>query len=270
MMPRPTPPGGSTFSNAGCSSAGSRAERPPSTRCRRMASALARIDARAPARRHRRRPLCPQRRRWPHGAVRSRRGRQSGDALERCARASLRHALVRHHGPPRGDRAPARSMRCMRGEGRAALSRHLDPERDLLFAVRRRSAISPTPRRNVLNRVPLDASTGLPVGDPVPLVHHRVIGGLDGAVVDADGLIWNARWGGGCVDVYDPAGQHLRTLARARACNRVVPPSSARICRSCWSPRPGRAWTRPRAPPIPTMAAPSCWTPARAAGPSRM
>jgi sugar lactone lactonase YvrE len=31
-------------------------------------------------------------------------------------------------------------------------------------------------------------------------------------VVDADGLIWNARWGGGCVDVYSPRGEHLRCL----------------------------------------------------------
>lgn len=66
--------------------------------------------------------------------------------------------------------------------------------------------------RNVLNRVALDAATGLPVGDPVPLIHYKGPGGLDGAVVDADGLIWNARWGGGCVDIYDPAGRHLRSL----------------------------------------------------------
>jgi sugar lactone lactonase len=66
--------------------------------------------------------------------------------------------------------------------------------------------------RNVLNRVPLDPATGLPVGDPVPLIQHHGPGGLDGAVVDADGLIWNARWGGGCVDIYDPTGRHLRSL----------------------------------------------------------
>jgi sugar lactone lactonase YvrE len=66
--------------------------------------------------------------------------------------------------------------------------------------------------RNVLNRVPLDPATGLPVGDPVPLIQHHGPGGLDGAVVDADGLIWNARWGGGSVDIYDPTGRHLRSL----------------------------------------------------------
>jgi sugar lactone lactonase len=65
---------------------------------------------------------------------------------------------------------------------------------------------------NTMYRVPLDASSGLPLGDPVPFIVHNGIGGLDGAVVDADGLIWNARWGGGCVDVYDPTAKHLRSL----------------------------------------------------------
>jgi sugar lactone lactonase len=78
---------------------------------------------------------------------------------------------------------------------------------------------------NILHRVPLDASTGLPVGDPVPFVHHKGVGGIDGAVVDADGSIWNARWGGGCVDVYDPGGRHLRSLrvpARQSSCPAFV------------------------------------------------
>jgi len=79
--------------------------------------------------------------------------------------------------------------------------------------------------RNVLNRVPLDAATGLPVGDPAPFIHHQGVGGLDGAVVDTDGLIWNARWGGGCVDVYDPSGLRLRSLrvpARQASCPAFV------------------------------------------------
>ena len=74
---------------------------------------------------------------------------------------------------------------------------------------------------NILYRVPLDATTGLPVGDPLPFIHHKGGGSIDGAVVDADGLIWNARWGGGCIDVYDPSGRHLRSLrvpARQSSC----------------------------------------------------
>jgi sugar lactone lactonase YvrE len=41
---------------------------------------------------------------------------------------------------------------------------------------------------------------------------HRVA--IDPATaVDAEGLIWNARWGGSCIDVYTPAGQRTRTIA---------------------------------------------------------
>jgi sugar lactone lactonase YvrE len=80
-------------------------------------------------------------------------------------------------------------------------------------------------RENVLCRVDLDAATGLPCGTPVPLVSRRSGGGIDGAVVDADGLIWNARWGGGCIDVYSPQGEHLRSLrvpARQASCPAFV------------------------------------------------
>ena len=92
--------------------------------------------------------------------------------------------------------------------------------------------------RNVLNRVALDTATGLPLGDPEPLIHHRDVGGLDGAVVDADGLIWNARWGAGCVDVYDPQGQRLRSLrvlARQSSCPAFVGPDlSQLLVTSAW------------------------------------
>ena len=79
--------------------------------------------------------------------------------------------------------------------------------------------------KNTLFRVDLDAATGLPRGSPVALVTRRGGGGIDGAVVDADGLIWNARWGGGCVDVYSPQGEHLRSLrvpARQSSCPAFV------------------------------------------------
>lgn len=68
-------------------------------------------------------------------------------------------------------------------------------------------------RTNVLHRVALDPSTGLPTGAPEVLLRNRDTGGLDGAVVDADGCIWNARWGAACIDVYSPQGAHLRALA---------------------------------------------------------
>ena len=65
-------------------------------------------------------------------------------------------------------------------------------------------------RKLVLNRVPLDPATGLPLGDPTPIVEGEH--GMDGAVVDADGLIWNARFGLGRIDVRDGTGRRLRSL----------------------------------------------------------
>jgi sugar lactone lactonase len=67
--------------------------------------------------------------------------------------------------------------------------------------------------RHVLHRVPLDPATGLPVGEPVPIHRHETGSGLDGAVVDADGLIWIARWGGACVDAFTQAGERVRSVA---------------------------------------------------------
>jgi sugar lactone lactonase len=66
----------------------------------------------------------------------------------------------------------------------------------------------------ILQRVAIDPATALPTGDPDTLYDHRDgVGGLDGAVVDAEGLIWNARWGGSCIDVYTPEGERVRTIA---------------------------------------------------------
>ncbi|MCJ2047324.1 SMP-30/gluconolactonase/LRE family protein [Methylobacterium sp. J-078] len=65
----------------------------------------------------------------------------------------------------------------------------------------------------LLKRVALDPRTGLPMGEPATLYDHRGgEGGLDGAVVDAEGRIWCARWGGACLDAYSPDGERLRTL----------------------------------------------------------
>ncbi|MFH0298397.1 SMP-30/gluconolactonase/LRE family protein [Bradyrhizobium sp. 31Argb] len=86
--------------------------------------------------------------------------------------------------------------------------------------------------KNELYRVALDPATGLPRGAPEALLEHRGIGGLDGAVVDADGLIWNARWGGSCVDVYSPQGEHLRCLhvpARQASCPAFVGQDLSRL-----------------------------------------
>lgn len=65
----------------------------------------------------------------------------------------------------------------------------------------------------VLYRVAVDPANAVPIGDPETLYDNSGgIGGLDGAVVDAEGLIWNARWGGSCIDVYTPEGDRVRTI----------------------------------------------------------
>jgi sugar lactone lactonase YvrE len=67
-------------------------------------------------------------------------------------------------------------------------------------------------RENTLYRVDLDPITGLPVDAPSTLHRHRGSGGLDGAVTDAEGLIWCAIWGGSCLNVYTPEGELLRSV----------------------------------------------------------
>jgi sugar lactone lactonase len=65
----------------------------------------------------------------------------------------------------------------------------------------------------ILYRVAVDPSDAMPTGNPEILYDHRGgAGSLDGAVVDSEGLIWNARWGGSCIDVYTPEGDRARTL----------------------------------------------------------
>jgi sugar lactone lactonase YvrE len=68
-------------------------------------------------------------------------------------------------------------------------------------------------RSAVLNRVPLDPATGLPTGAPQALRAHGGPGGLDGAVVDAEGRIWCAIWGGACLHAFSPEGELVRRVA---------------------------------------------------------
>ncbi|MGY2051447.1 SMP-30/gluconolactonase/LRE family protein [Methylobacterium sp. JK268] len=67
--------------------------------------------------------------------------------------------------------------------------------------------------RGELYRVDLDPTTGLPRGEPALLYRHEDEAGLDGAVVDAAGLLWIARWGGARVDAFTQAGERVRSVA---------------------------------------------------------
>lgn len=63
-----------------------------------------------------------------------------------------------------------------------------------------------TPDQKIL-KCAVDPGTGLPVGEWelfADVSEHR--GYPDGAVVDSQGYLWNARWGGSCVIRYAPDG----------------------------------------------------------------
>lgn len=66
---------------------------------------------------------------------------------------------------------------------------------------------------NLLYRLDCDADTGLPLGEPKLFVDRRGgRGDIDGSVVDRDGVLWNASWGGGRVDAYAPDGRLMRIV----------------------------------------------------------
>lgn len=87
--------------------------------------------------------------------------------------------------------------------------------------------------RNLLFRVDCDTATGLPAGEPTLLLDHRGRpGGLDGSVCDADGVIWNARWGVGRLDGYAPDGTPIGSIAlpaRQTSCPAFVGRGADRI-----------------------------------------
>lgn len=66
----------------------------------------------------------------------------------------------------------------------------------------------------LLMRVACDPATGLPTSEPKVFVDHRSSKGyVDGSVVDGDGVLWNAVWGGKAVKAYSPDGALLREIA---------------------------------------------------------
>lgn len=56
-------------------------------------------------------------------------------------------------------------------------------------------------------KCPLDPETGLPIGPWEDFYTMEGLGGADGSVVDSEGFLWNARWGGGAVIRISPDGK---------------------------------------------------------------
>jgi sugar lactone lactonase YvrE len=83
-----------------------------------------------------------------------------------------------------------------------------------------------------LYRVRLDPTTGLPLEPPSVLRLHAGAGGFDGAVTDAEGLVWCAIWGGARLEAYTPEGEHVRSVtvpARQVSCPVFVGPDFDRV-----------------------------------------
>jgi sugar lactone lactonase YvrE len=88
-----------------------------------------------------------------------------------------------------------------------------------------------------LMQVAVNPDDGLPVGKPSVFYDHGdKSGGLDGAVTDAQGQVWNARWGASSIDVYGIDGvprHHYTVPAKQPTCPAFI--GSGRIAiTSAW------------------------------------
>jgi sugar lactone lactonase YvrE len=109
----------------------------------------------------------------------------------------------------------------------------------ICFSFDGRTACFADTQKNILFRVEIDPETGLPVAEPKVFLDHRgKEGGIDGSVMDADGVLWNARWGCGSLDAYAPDGKLLRSIvipARQSSCPAFVGAEANRmIVTSAW------------------------------------
>lgn len=65
-------------------------------------------------------------------------------------------------------------------------------------------------RVNKLMKVAIDPATGLPTAAPSVFIDGSdKPGGIDGSICDANGHLWNARWGEGALDHYDAGGTFI-------------------------------------------------------------
>jgi sugar lactone lactonase YvrE len=92
----------------------------------------------------------------------------------------------------------------------------------------------------LLMRTDCDPATGLPQGEPKVFADRGGgTGDHDGSVVDADGTLWNARWGEGRVAAYAPDGRLVRSVpmpATQVSCPAFFGPRADRLAvTSAWS-----------------------------------
>lgn len=125
-----------------------------------------------------------------------------------------------------------------RGELRT-LYRDVGIPNSICFSPDGRTAYFTDTAENRLMQVACDPDTGLPEGEAAVLVDASDRpGGLDGSVVDADGTIWNARWGAASLDAWSPEGRLMRSIAMPASrvsCPAFVGADAARlVVTSAW------------------------------------
>ncbi len=69
-----------------------------------------------------------------------------------------------------------------------------------------------TPTHKMM-RVAIDPQTALPVAEPQLHYEHKGAGWMDGSVCDAEGNIWNARWGASLLACISPQGNEIETIS---------------------------------------------------------
>ncbi len=94
-------------------------------------------------------------------------------------------------------------------------------------------------QKGICFRTACDPLTGLPEGEPSVFLDHRgKPGGIDGSVVDGEGVMWNARWGSARLDGYRPDGTIAKSypLPAARtSCPAFAGPKAERmVVTSAW------------------------------------
>lgn len=109
--------------------------------------------------------------------------------------------MVKDEGPAQGALYHFRKGKLTQIRSEAAI-----PNAACFTADGKRAYWTDTPTQKILT-VETDPSTGLPTGEwEVFADVSNDRGYPDGAVVDSEGYIWNARWGGNCVIRYAPDG----------------------------------------------------------------
>ncbi len=76
----------------------------------------------------------------------------------------------------------------------------------------------------MIRKCALDPETGLPIGEWEDFYTMDGLGGADGSVVDSEGFVWNARWGGGAAIRISPEGK-LDKIVEVPGVSRVSCPA---------------------------------------------